>query len=268
MYKLVFSDLDGTLLNENHVVSDYSKEVIEALTNKGIHFFIATGRHHYDVFDKKKEIGLTKAYSISCNGARVHGPNGDLLIEHHVEDKVAQEIIDMEIDDKIMFSVFVENKIHIFNERDLEHYMTKMHMVEMHNVKEYVAKDVIKWFYYTEDRDELGHERLLKLEKDIKASWGDYVDTMFSLPHCLEIMPKGISKGYAIEEIARIEKVDLAEVIAFGDGFNDLEMLSVVGKGCIMENASEKLKEALPNNEIIGKNTEDAVAKYLKTLFL
>lgn len=268
MYKLVFSDLDGTLLNEDHVVSDYSKGIIEEITNKGVHFFIATGRHHFDVFDKKKEIGLTNAYSISCNGARVHGPKGELLIEHHIEDKVAQEIITKDIDDKIMFSVFVEDKIHIFCEKDLEHYMTKLHMIEMHTVKEYKAKDVIKWFYYVEDSDPKGHERLLDLEKEIKNGWGEFVDTMFSLPHCLEIMPKGISKGYAIEEIAKIENVDLKDVIAFGDGFNDLEMLSVVGKGCIMENASEQLKKALPNNEIIGKNSDDAVANYLKKLYL
>ncbi len=70
------------------------------------------------------------------------------------------------------------------------------------------------------------------------------------------------------EEISKLEGIDTKDIIAFGDGFNDLEMLSVVGKGCIMENASEKLKKALPKNEIIGKNTEDAVANYLKKLYL
>ena len=268
MYKLVFSDLDGTLLNENHVVSDYTKGIIEEITNKGVHFFIATGRHHFDVFEKKKEIGLTNAYSISCNGARVHGPKGELLVEHHVEDLVVQGILDLEIDEKIGFSVFVEDKIHIFDKKDLEHYMTKLHVVELFDRKKYKAKDTIKWFYYVDDTDPEGHDRLVKLEKTIKDGWADSVDTMFSLPHCLEIMPKGVSKGYAIEEIAKLEGVELKDIIAFGDGFNDLEMLSVVGKGCIMENASEKLKKALPNNEIIGKNSDDAVANYLKKLYL
>ena len=94
------------------------------------------------------------------------------------------------------------------------------------------------------------------------------MDTMYSMEQCLEIMPKHVSKGYAIKEIAKLENINIDEIIAFGDGFNDLEMLSIVGKGCIMGNASEKLKNALPNNEIIGLNHEDAVAKYLEKLYL
>ena len=64
------------------------------------------------------------------------------------------------------------------------------------------------------------------------------------------------------------ENIDISNILAFGDGFNDLDMLSKVGKGIIMGNASEKLKKALPNNEVIGLNSEDAVAKYLEKLYL
>ncbi len=76
MYKLIISDLDGTLLNENHEISAYTKKIVEEVTQKGIHFFIATGRHHYDVFEKKNELGLSKAYTIFCNRASVLGPSG------------------------------------------------------------------------------------------------------------------------------------------------------------------------------------------------
>lgn len=263
MYKLVVSDLDGTLLNENHEVSDFSKEVIEDITKKGVHFFIATGRHHFDVFEKKEEIGLKNAYSISCNGARVHGPKGELLFEHDIDDKVANEILSLEIDDEILYSVFTHEKIYIFDEKDLEPYEGKTYPVELVDKKTFVAKNPIKWFYYVEN-----HEKLMKLDEIIKKGWSEYVDTMFSSETCLEIMPKNISKGYAIKEIAKLEGINPKDIIAFGDGFNDLEMLSVVGKGCIMENASEKLKKALPNHEIIGKNLDDAVANYLKNLYL
>lgn len=263
MYKLIISDLDGTLLNENHEISAYTKKIVEEVTQKGIHFFIATGRHHYDVFEKKKELGLSNAYTISCNGGRVHGPSGELLFSHDIDDKVANEILSLELDQEILFSVFTHDMIYIFDESDWVHYEGKDYPVEFADKKSFVAKSPIKWFYYCDS-----HEKLLKLDEIIKNSWGEYVDTMFSLETCLEIMPKNISKGYAIEEIAKLEGIDTKDIIAFGDGFNDLEMLSVVGKGCIMENASEKLKKALPKNEIIGKNTDDAVANYLKKLYL
>jgi len=59
----------------------------------------------------------------------------------------------------------------------------------------------------------------------------------------------------------------LQDSIAFGDGMNDFEMLSVVGKGCIMQNASSELKSSLPNLEIIGSNADEAVPHYLNKLF-
>ncbi len=58
------------------------------------------------------------------------------------------------------------------------------------------------------------------------------------------------------------------EAVAFGDGFNDREMLEVVGKGFIMGNAHDKLRQALPNHKVIQTNDEDGVANTLKELFL
>ena len=264
MYKLVISDLDGTLLNENHLLSEYTKKAIEKLNEKGVPFFLATGRHFIDLFDLKKELKLPETYSISCNGARVHGPNGELLISHDINDDIANEVLSLEIDAEISHSVFTDDKIYVFDKKELEAYGERQHMpFEFVNKDNFKVKNAIKWFYHSEN-----HDKLVKLDNMIKEKWGKHIDTMFSMDQCLEIMPKHVSKGYAIKEIAKLENININEIIAFGDWFNDLEMLSIVGKGCIMGNASEKLKKALPNNEIIGLNYEDAVAKYLEKLYL
>ena len=264
MYKLVISDLDGTLLNEKHVLSEYTKKAIEKLNEKGVPFFLATGRHFLDLFDLKRELNLPETYSISCNGARVHGPNGELLISHNIDDDIANEVLNIELDTEISHSVFTDDKIYVFDEKELEAYGERQHMpFEFVNKENFKVKKPIKWFYHCEN-----HEKLVDLDIIIKDKWGAHVDTMFSMEECLEIMPKHVSKGYAIKEIAKLENINIDDIIAFGDGFNDLEMLSIVGKGCIMGNASEKLKRALPNNEIIGQNHEDAVAKYLEKLYL
>ena len=55
--KAVISDLDGTLLNAHHMLSEYSKCVIRRLTQQGIHFMIATGRHHLDASQIKNKLG-------------------------------------------------------------------------------------------------------------------------------------------------------------------------------------------------------------------
>ncbi len=70
-YKAIISDLDGTLLNSKHRISTYTKEVIKKVIEKGIHFYIATGRHHQDVNHIRNQLGLDTTF-ITSNGCRVH----------------------------------------------------------------------------------------------------------------------------------------------------------------------------------------------------
>ncbi len=81
-------------------------------------------------------------------------------------------------------------------------------------------------------------------------------------------MAGGVSKGHALEAVAKQLGHSLKACIAFGDGMNDVEMLSMAGKGCIMRNAHQRLKDRLPDLEVIGSNADDAVPHTLRTLFL
>lgn len=81
-------------------------------------------------------------------------------------------------------------------------------------------------------------------------------------------MAGGVSKGHALEAVAKILGHSLQDCIAFGDGMNDAEMLSMAGKGCIMAGAHQRLKDQYPHLEVIGSNTDDAVPHYLRKLYL
>lgn len=59
----------------------------------------------------------------------------------------------------------------------------------------------------------------------------------------------------------------MQDCIAFGDGMNDYEMLTMAGKGCIMKNSHQLLRDNLPDMEIIGSNEEEAVSYYLRRLY-
>ena len=76
-------------------------------------------------------------------------------------------------------------------------------------------------------------------------------------------MAAEVSKGHALEAVAKSLDLNLENCIAFGDGMNDAEMLEMAGKGLVMGTSHHKVKEALPNNEVIGSNEDDAVAHYL-----
>ncbi|MNT72254.1 Pyridoxal phosphate phosphatase YigL [compost metagenome] len=81
-------------------------------------------------------------------------------------------------------------------------------------------------------------------------------------------MDKSVDKAVAIEKVLEKEGFTLDEAISFGDGFNDLQMLSATGKGLIMGNAPSILKDALPDLEVIKTNAEDGVAKYIASKIL
>jgi hydroxymethylpyrimidine pyrophosphatase-like HAD family hydrolase len=81
-------------------------------------------------------------------------------------------------------------------------------------------------------------------------------------------MDKSIDKSIGIQKVLEIEGFNLEESISFGDGFNDVQMLSATGKSLIMGNAPQTLKDTLPNLEIIETNAKDGVAKYLTEMLL
>lgn len=263
MYKLVISDLDGTLLNSEHELSLYTKNTVKKLVDKGIKFFIATGRHHIDAMDIKDKLGLKEAYLISSNGARVHDYEGNLLLEHNHKAKVAEEIIKMPISPKVHLNVYFDDNWYVFSENDRIKEWVEKTAFKYTKIKreELRYNKILKWYYLGE------HEDLVEVKEQIDKYWGQEVECLFSLPVCLEIMPKGISKGKAIEEIILKEGISRRETMAFGDGFNDYDMLSFVHKGLVMENAHDNLKESLPHLEIIGHHSKDAVAKYLENHF-
>lgn len=108
----------------------------------------------------------------------------------------------------------------------------------------------------------------MDLQQRIQARWQDKVNVTFSLRSCLEVMAGSVSKGEALKQVAALHGYTPSDSIAFGDGMNDKEMLTMAGKGCIMENAHQLLKDALPQMEVIGSNSDDAVARYLRNKYL
>ena len=84
---------------------------------------------------------------------------------------------------------------------------------------------------------------------------------------CLEIMNQGVTKASALAHLLESREYELDDCIAFGDGMNDIEMLTEVGRGCMMGNADPRVKAALPHLQQIGLNRDESVATYLRALF-
>ncbi len=265
MYHIVASDLDGTLLSPDHRLTPYTKETLKLLTARDIHFVFATGRHYIDVSQMRDNLEID-AFMITSNGARVHNTAGELIFSHNVDENIAGELFAVKYSDPdILTNVYRNDEWYLSRPRPEERRYFK-ESVFNYTVFEpgMLATDGIsKVFFTCEDA-----EKLLPLERAIIARWGDRVNVSFSFPTCLEVMAGGVSKGHALEAVAKLLGYSLKSCIAFGDGLNDKEMLTMAGKGCIMCNAHKRLKDLLPDLEVIGCNAEDAVPHYLHRLFL
>lgn len=265
-YRAIISDLDGTLLNGEHKISEYTKEIIRKIIGKGVKFIIATGRHHKDALCFKNQLGAD-SYLVSANGSKVHDNKNNEIISHNIPGELTDKLLDIKISDEIVRGVYAGDEwlteFHI-SEFD-EYHVESGFKPRVINFETLRGKDISKIFYISENIKALEElEKVLKQNKEFT----ERLDITASLDKCLEIMVKEATKGNAVKEILEKEGILPEEAIAFGDGLNDKEMLQVVGKGIVMGNASEKLKKLLPDYEVIGTSSEDAEGHYLEKIFL
>ena len=258
MYQLIASDLDGTLLNPDHQVSEHTLQTITRLYQQNVKFLIATGRHYIDVRPIADQFDFPM-YLITSNGARVHNKQGEVLFRADLSSQEIDRILDISSHYTLHRNIYHEDNWYVEEENEY------VRSFNQHSGFDYQLTDfstlehqhICKLFFVAE------HEVLLKLEKDFTEAFGDSLNITFSLPDCLEVMAQKANKGEALKAVLAQKSIAPEHCIAFGDGLNDKEMLSLVGKGVIMANAHDRLKLTLPHLEQTLSNKENGVAEYL-----
>lgn len=111
MYKLIVSDLDGTLVDGNKKVSEYTKKVVKRLKEMGIEFIIATGRsykgakHIYDLLELDGEI-------VCNNGTTIYDGNGELIFQRTLSSKITYEVFKKALEENCIFCYIWNTDIH------------------------------------------------------------------------------------------------------------------------------------------------------------
>lgn len=270
-YRLICVDIDGTLLNGDHDISDITKEALKRASDLGIHIAISTGRSFTDAEYFAGMLGV-HASIIAANGA-------------YVREKISNEIIYKNIlGEKLIWTIYdVCMKYHItpcFHTPDkLIHgndYNRFLELIKQRNV------ELNKTIFTTETQLLTSLEqwkRVVQSEKDniLKCEiFSENVETVKKIKHELsqinelevvgsiwdehmEANSKGTSKGRSVEILASLLNIPRDEIMAIGDGENDITMIEFAGLGIAMGNAREVLKEKA--DYITSTNDEDGVAK-------
>ncbi|AHH10221.1 Cof-type HAD-IIB family hydrolase [Borrelia coriaceae] len=283
--KAVISDLDGTLLLSNSQIGAFSELVIKKISKENKKFIIATGRSKNEIIPLIKNLNSHISFFITLNGARVYNNQWQLINSYDLSAEIVNEILVLrdtkykdiphflqkseDIDERLYADNITKNAIdNIFKKHELlkkhkyiKHELQDINIQyhEINNFKEIKNFNNIAKILLLHDEE----SQLIKYEAIILEKYRKKINAYLSTPHSLEIVNSKVSKGSALQDVLRRININLNEAIAFGDGFNDVDMLENVNKGLLMGNANYRLKKMLSYLEIIGTNDEEAVAHYI-----
>ena len=264
-FKAIISDLDGTLLNAEHKIGDFTIQTLSELSQKGVDVYIATGRNLPDVQHIIRKVNVDEAMLVTSNGARANFLSGECVLNHHLPEELAFKLMNIEFDPtRVCVNSYQGDEwfINIDLESLRKYHKDSGFMYQVVDFAQHHGRQTEKVFFIGKTPEDL-----VEVESYLRDKFGDVTTIVYSALACLEVMNKNVSKGDALKHLLESREYELKDCIAFGDGMNDVEMLSWAGKGCIIQDADVRLKKACPELEVIGSNKEESVARYLRTQF-
>lgn len=267
MFKAVVTDLDGTLLDKNHFLSTYTKNVLNKFLNKGYKLYIATGRVEKGARLISDQLDY-KLPLVTTNGARVVDESGNEIFSVTLNDKCKNFILNIDyklFGDEIFINGYSGVNWFVVSDEYKTFYskkrVDKTFGATVLTKEEFAKKDFNKLFF-------IGNfENLKKIRELLQKNIGDQANIDFVSENSLEIFDKSINKYKASLLLLKRDNINPNEVLAFGDGLNDYIMLNSYENSFIMGNALDELKELLPTKPVIENSHFDAVAKKIEEVF-
>ncbi len=233
MIKAIFFDIDGTLVSfKTHKIPQSTIDALHLLKEKGIKLFIATARG-------KDGLGILKQFDfdgyITLNGQYCYDKDGTMLYEDTICKEDLKNLIKY-IETNNVPCGFTEEETKYYNLRNQD--VDDLHKItnnDNHPVGDYYQALVNKIYQVQVFIDKTKEIELMKIMKNSTAArW---------YPTFCDISPLGGSKKNGIVEVCKYYNIKVEETMAFGDGGNDIPMLSHVGISVGMGNANDEVKE-------------------------
>lgn len=232
-YKILFLDIDGTILRPDDTIEESTKSAIEEMKEQHIEVVLATGRPIHEISEIADELKITSF--IGYNGA-LGIYEGKTIFAEPMQASEVQYILDVAKEHGHEVVLYTSEKNHL---TDLDSDLVKVFLKQFHLRKndiftEQVINGILGMTIITNGR--LGHE-LYVFDEGIHLSQVN----IEGMEHCFDVIRDRVNKGVGVEFLLKRLGIERESSIAFGDGMNDKEMLSAVGDGFAMGNAHADL---------------------------
>ena len=264
MKTLYISDLDGTLLNSDETLSEYTATNLNKLLDDGVVFSFATARSYTTA--KKVTPNLKMKYpAVVHNGTFVVDKDGKIIAKNTFEKHDATQIIDTLLNsgvNPVVYSLienreqfsFVREKMNKETLSFLSHRENDPRKREIFDNKQLYDGEI---YYFTLIGDEDKTKPLYELFKDRFQCY--FQRDIYSNDYWLEILPQGATKANAVKQLANLLQCD--HIVAFGDGINDVEMFEISDECYAVSNACDKLKQIA--TKTIDSNIQNGVVQWI-----
>lgn len=257
-YKAVFSDMDGTLLNSQHQISPKTQDAIRRVIQKGIPFIPVSARPPYAITPYTEQLQTQQAI-VCYSGALILDKNLTALYSVTIEEQDLQQIIlalssyqNISINFYAGLNWFTDQVDNKWIQQEID--ITQTHPQAIPATLTQVHKILV-----------MGEsEQIQRAEQELQQQFPQ-LSIHRSKSEYLEIMHQAATKSNAIRFMEGYLNVQAENVIAFGDNFNDLDMLQYAGLSIAMGNAPAEIKAAA--KEITASHDEDGIALILEKWF-
>ncbi len=255
--KLIASDMDGTLLDENGQVPPETFDLILALRERGVRFVASSGRRYdrlCDFFSPVKD----RMDFVASNGAQVFadGVQIDREVYSHLAIRRLAKTVAMF--PNMHLALFDRTKSYLLDDEDKFVREVDKDLPNVERIYELPSPQVsiIKASIFCDDGNVMDNAYVLQRELGglftFAPSGSSYIDAM----------QPGISKASGIAQVMEYHGIDASEVMAFGDAMNDYEIIRFAGTGCAMANGRPALRAVA--DRVIGSNIEHAVQSEMR----
>ncbi len=268
MGKLLFTDMDGTLLRDDSTISPRLKAELDHMTQAGHRLILTSGRPLPAILEVCEEAALSYPgmIIISNNGGCIYNYEEDqTILEHRLSQEDITYIIFRAKEAGIHIHGYTKTHIvcHEMND-ELRYYTQRIHM-PLKYVPD-IAEALPQGSYKLQVISLTDHEALVRFRDSLLSFCGDRIQMIFSNERYLEILPAKAGKGNAIRFLTDYLPVPRSHTFAAGDAENDISMLQAAHVGIAMQNASDIVKENADMITLLDNNN-DGLLEVLEKYF-